>query len=313
MQCTNPITAYWSLENSNKGRKLVTFDHSRSNKQKILLPCRKCISCKLAHARDWVIRMQHESMMHEDNCFITLTYNDESMPQNGSLRYIDFQKFIKAIRQKTGLKLRYYVCGEYGENPMPAYGSTDELPGYGRPHWHAIIFGYDPKDKTLWREGKNKIYRSKEVEKCWWQGHSEIGNVSYGSISYTANYVLKQTGHYKSELEYSRVHPFTGDLIPIEPEHAHMSTNPAIGKTWYDKYAQTDLWPNDFTVIDGKKYRVPDYYGKLLRDADPDRYVEIKFARRKALKKTKSTPNQLALKNQAALLNQERKQQERKL
>ena len=46
------------------------------------LPCGQCIGCRLERSRQWAMRCVHEASMHQDNCFITLTYNDENLMYN---------------------------------------------------------------------------------------------------------------------------------------------------------------------------------------------------------------------------------------
>jgi len=58
----------------------------------------------------------HEAQMWEENCVITLTYNDEKLPHRGTLVKKHFTAFMKALRQKHKYKkIRFYHCGEYAE------------------------------------------------------------------------------------------------------------------------------------------------------------------------------------------------------
>ena len=77
------------------------------------------------------MRMIHELESFDCAVFVTLTYDDEHLPENASLVVSDLQKYIKRVRKecdKIGKRIRYFACGEYGDR-------------YGRPHYHAIIFG----------------------------------------------------------------------------------------------------------------------------------------------------------------------------
>ena len=80
----------------------------------LLIPCGKCPDCIKKRAIEWATRAKHEISLHNENCFITLTYADHNRPEE-TLK-ADFQKFIKRLRKKYKLhnKLRYMVSYEYG-------------------------------------------------------------------------------------------------------------------------------------------------------------------------------------------------------
>lgn len=51
-------------------------------------------------------------------CFVTFTYNEENLPPNRSLRRKDMTDYWKRLRKSlegTGKKIKYYMCGEYGD------------------------------------------------------------------------------------------------------------------------------------------------------------------------------------------------------
>ena len=73
-----------------------------------------------------------EVMEHEASCFITLTYNDENLPNPPVVSKREAQLFIKRLRKLLYPKLfRYYIVGEYGDKS-------------NRPHYHALLFGVSP-------------------------------------------------------------------------------------------------------------------------------------------------------------------------
>lgn len=47
--------------------------------ESLQLPCRQCVNCRLTHSREWAIRCTHEAKMWVQNCFITLTSDDEQL------------------------------------------------------------------------------------------------------------------------------------------------------------------------------------------------------------------------------------------
>ena len=141
MDCINPMLAvrvgdkykFVGAVNQQKERK-YWFD--TSGDKFTILPCGQCYACRLNKSRDWATRCVLEAKMHDKNCFITLTYNDDNLPQDLSLHKEDFVKFMKRLRKNTGEKIRFYMAGEYGSL-------------YQRPHYHACLFGYRPDDLQL--------------------------------------------------------------------------------------------------------------------------------------------------------------------
>lgn len=232
------------------------------------IPCGKCIGCRLRYSREWAIRMTHEAQMHENNCFITLTFNPESLAARGhnGLDKTEFQKFMKRLRKAYQHKIRFFHCGEYGEK-------------YRRPHYHAILFGHDFEDKEyLAKVGGFNYYQSPKLAEIWPFGFNVIGEVTFDSCAYTARYITKkQTGEGTDELYTD---PETGEVYLRE--YCTQSRKPGIGATWYAKYGMSDVHNNDYIVPMDKpnlKMRPPRYYDKLLNDTNPELFEQIKEAR----------------------------------
>ena len=136
MACFKPLKAYQCFDKS------IVFTEARKHDivRSLELPCGQCVGCRLERSRQWAIRCMHEASLYKDNCYITLTYDEEHLPEDYSLHYDDFQRFMKRVRKRyTGKKIRFYMAGEYGEN-------------FGRPHFHACIFNLDFEDKYLWQK-----------------------------------------------------------------------------------------------------------------------------------------------------------------
>ena len=207
----------------------------------MLVPCGNCIGCRIDRSRAWAIRCVHEAQTHENNCFITLTYNDKNIPSGGGLRPIHLQNFFKELRRKYSSKtIRYFACGEYGDENQ-------------RPHYHACLFGLDFDDKLVHSTTNGvPLHRSPTLEKLWRKGYSTVGNVTWESAGYVARYIMKKITGEQSDSHY--MNRETGELI--QPEFTRMSNRPGIGKAWFDKYHLTDLYPQDFVIIGGKKYSI---------------------------------------------------------
>ena len=189
--------------------------------------------------------------MHDENSFITLTYDDDNLPWDGSLNKKHLQDFMKRLRWHFRHKtIRFFACGEYGEQ-------------LNRPHYHALLFNHDFQDKTLWSETDGiRLWISEGLGELWPFGFSTIGNVTWDTAAYCARYVTKKKTGEEAKDHYWKM--LATDLeVQLEPEYATMSTKPGIGKTWFDEY-QDDCYPSDYITSKGKKLRVPRYYDTLL-------------------------------------------------
>jgi len=232
----------------------------------------------------------HESTLYEDNCFITLTYNDDNLPSDNSLKLDHFQKFMKRLRKRFGEGVRFYHCGEYGEK-------------FGRPHYHAIIFNFDFDDKKLWRViNGQRLYVSETLSQLWGHGHVSIGSVTFESAAYVARYILKKVNGDRAEAHYTRIDPETGEVTQIKPEYTTMSRRPGIGKGWFDKF-KPDVFPDDFIVVNNKKMKPPKYYDRLLELEDPAAHAALKERREAAalLRGSDSTPARLAVREKVKM------------
>ena len=91
------------------------------NPKHIIVSCKQCKGCRLEYSRQWAMRITHEQSLWLNNIFITLTYDDDHLPQLGNSTTLvkkDFQDFMKRLRKKENRHpndpIRYYHCGEYG-------------------------------------------------------------------------------------------------------------------------------------------------------------------------------------------------------
>lgn len=191
--------------------------------------------------------------MHDRCCFLTLTFNDECLPESLSVDVRDLQLFMKRLRKKHGAHIRFFACGEYGTKEQ-------------RPHYHLIIFGLDfSEDMIPWRKTSSGhvLYRSAKLEALWPFGYSWIGTVTRQSAGYVARYCLKKVGGAAAADAYTRVNPETGETWRVRPEFITMSRRPGIGGAWFEEFAG-DAFPSDFVILDGGKRRVPRFYKNRL-------------------------------------------------
>lgn len=280
MPCFKPIQGYRARHLNKNGKRPIVFNAKDGySDMPVKVPCGRCIGCRLEYSRQWAIRCVHEAQMHDQNCFLTLTYNDENLPTDRSVHKEHVQKFVRSLR-KRGLqkKIRYFACGEYGELKQ-------------RPHYHLIIFGYDFPDKMLWSMSNgNALYRSEFLESVWTKGFATIGDVTFESAAYVARYVTKKWKKDPRETETevnmanAVIDKDTGEIHEIEPEFALMSRRPGIGQKWLETFkGDTD---KDFITVNGKVMSLPKYYDRLLEEKDPNNWMRRKGKRiRKAKEK----------------------------
>lgn len=194
------------------------------------LPCGKCEECRKSYARDWSVRCYHESLFHNENSYLTLTFSNlandifnkeiEKSFKNGTNKlckncingsnhyrypvYYSLNKgliklWIKKMRdylyRKYKISIRYFGCGEYGSEEKT-----------NRSHFHLIVFGYGFNSNDNFRtfqSGLSKtgfpIYISEELVSLWPYGNSYVEPLTMNACSYVAQYCLKKVKPFDSE------------------------------------------------------------------------------------------------------------------
>ncbi len=274
MVCFHPLTAYRS-----QGGKIVFNPKDGFSDLPLDLACGQCQGCRLERSRQWALRCVHEAQLHKQNSFITLTYDPEHVPKDGSLCLADWQKFAKRLRRKAG-PFRFFHCGEYGEVNL-------------RPHYHACVFGLDfIADRGLWKDsGKYPLFRSPLLDETWGLGFATVGALTFKSAAYVARYVMKKVNGDLAAEKYGRVDEKTGEVFFVRPEYVTMSRRPGIGSAWFKQF-KSDVYPADEVVHEGKRYRPPRFYDSQLEAGELDEY---KVRRRQAVanRSKELTPDRL--------------------
>lgn len=230
------------------------------NHPTVEVACGRCQGCRRDHAVSWALRMCGEMRMHSQNCFITLTYNDEHLPKNKSLSVRDWQLFHKRARSKIKKPFKFYHAGEYGEEDW-------------RPHDHAMIFGYDFPEKEFykWSPTGHAIYRSPLLEELWSVdssslGFSSIQDACFETAAYVARYVLKKRTNPAGALGPG---PADFHYKGRKPEYSTMSNG--IGRSYYDRYKEELFRHGHLKTPGGHTYPIPRYYRNLMKEDDPAR------------------------------------------
>jgi len=189
------------------------------------VPCGRCAACKVAHSREWAVRLLHQLDEYGGKgLFVTLTYSEENKPINGSLDKDALTKFFKRLRKNLNRKeeLKYFACGEYGEKN-------------DRPHYHAIILNIGIDDIEI-------------VKKSWKLGLVHAGTVTVQSCKYVGNYIQK-----KQSLKYLSM----GLYPPFQRQSL------GIGKQFAIRNSE-QIYDNLGITVNGKNVGIPRYYKKIL-------------------------------------------------
>lgn len=297
MPCYTPLTGYQAVEvNPQTGKRPITFkkDVKSYSGRAITLPCGKCIGCRRKRLFDWVIRLGHEQSFHEHSYFVTLTYNDDTMPKTEAgfptLRPADMQGFMKRLRNRVGQGVRFFGSGEYS----PAL----------RPHLHVILFGPDfGQDPVRFRriaERGHDTFFSRDVHEAWeYRGIISMSELTPERCAYTAKYTTDKLDGDRGKAFLERVGG-DGVVSSVAPEFALMSRGGrgggfgGIGRRWIENptYAHQSLVHQDIHLR-GRDYKfaLPKSYQRFLSE-DPDYREDYEFYR--TMKRREATALRLA-------------------
>ena len=209
-------------------------------------PCGHCIPCKINKSLDWLIRLEYENMCHKDSAFVTLTYNDEHLPDNNSLVKADFQKFMKLLRANSDNKYMYYAVGEYGE-AQKKYMSDGADEPHGRPHYHAIIYGLKP-DCDDSRELVYKSWKKCNPEQILNPIFNAVGTVTHDSMIYVCDYMQKK--------QYG----LNGDKLYGTAQPPFSLCSQRLGLTGFQDDDIYNILHNGYIIYNGIKHPIPRYF-----------------------------------------------------
>lgn len=171
MQCVNPISVRnpaiddfigWQIDLDGN---YINPESGEVIPPRIKVPCGRCIVCQNNRREAWAARLELESRTAAVTYFITLTFNEDSVPEE--IRVEDLQKFFKRLRKFH--RLRYFACGEYGGR-------------FGRPHYHAVVFLERFEDLPVFRN---------HVQTAWPYGFVQVSLATRERFAYVAKYTVK--------------------------------------------------------------------------------------------------------------------------
>lgn len=132
------------------------------------------MNCLKTKQNELVTRLSLEQSNSETAYFVTLTYNDDSLPKDSVLVKSDLQKFVKRLRSYQDYQigdndLRYFAVGEYGKED-------------NRPHFHLVLFNLPAFDT---------IQALKLIERSWKFGFCYVEFVNKKNLYYITKYLTK--------------------------------------------------------------------------------------------------------------------------
>ncbi len=200
--------------------------------------CGHCRECRRQRANEWGYRMLFESLEHDGNSFLTLTYKPECLPKDGVSRS-DIKSFFKKLRKK--IKFRYYGASEYGSK-------------YQRPHYHIAMFGV-PVDSPIYKNRRwsqsAKVYYVDMSE--WDKGFCSVGTLTPASMRYVSKYIQKKWLGSSGNEHYKK--------LALNPEFSFMSLKPGIGFNYFFEHAD-EIKRDGFVRLGKKKVAIPRYFVK---------------------------------------------------
>ena len=305
----------WSLEDDGviKEKSRIVFDLPST--RKILedvgtpydvIPCGQCDECLKKRVKDWSIRIINEASYHNENYFITLTYDNKYLPKNNSVDKESVKKFFKRLKDYVrnnidkDLKFKYYCVAEYGDGKGERF--------FINPHYHFISFGLPlvidgltdifPDGHPHFSQSGDRLFYSPMLSKLWPFGFVTVQDVTFGDAAYVAGYVHKKMKENKPVIHEEiaffkapdgralaitvpvRYNPY--ELLDIEKPFTLMSKG--IGERYVLEHMDT-LFETDEIFYDSGQYGVksslpPRYYVKKLEQHNINKAKEIKDKRK---------------------------------
>lgn len=236
------------------------------------VPCGKCLHCRNTHVNEWVTRLYAQSMYSQNVYFVTLDYAPFELTSSVAAKLAaetaavyhninitkkygmqplilcknHLQDYFKRLRRNTSKTLHYFACGEYGTH---AGGK-----GFGRPHFHIIIF-------------TNHEFSQQEFEAAWTINGYKIGRVDVHDLRRNGSFDCQNSGEFSSKYVFRYVCKYLqkGDF-----DFEKLSTI-NYHRTYYNSIKEVcETRPDLFTIEYSKDPKMADYkWSDYIKDYSP--------------------------------------------
>lgn len=174
----------------------ISIKRKYGNKVRIdVVPCGKCPECLKKQQNGYVVRCIEEARKTGKMWFITLTYNNDSVPKRefvdcdtgevvlvNSLNRADIKKWKREVRRsfikdygRSFPTFSFLICGEYGPRTFRQH-----------PHYHGVIFGLDKPYIDYLEKYWNEYYGFSVFKSV-----SVVSNEGRDNLTCVARYVSK--------------------------------------------------------------------------------------------------------------------------
>lgn len=158
--------------------------------------CGKCLPCLKKRKAQWSYRIENEQRHSISSYFVTLTYDDDNLPDGNIVErdhhklFIELLKFYESwpemsIRddysyeefQRASVRSgEYSIDYNYDDYPLRYYGIVEFGGASGRVHWHYLLFN---------------VLDKRNIEKAWQAGIVQIDDCNINTIDYVLKYMMK--------------------------------------------------------------------------------------------------------------------------
>lgn len=234
-----------------------------------LVPCTQCLNCRILKSREWSARLGAESKCWPYTYFLTLTYNDENIPdvevdkhyltgekcvKVPTLNTEDVKKFIQRYRYNVDKDCTYFYSGEYGTKTH-------------RPHYHLILF-------TKAKLDIHKIEKDWEIASdgvcdllsdMWNLGNVRVAIANGQRLKYVAQYTQKKYATKNDGFDYGE----------RKVEFTSMSKKIPLGYKYFQQKKKEILKTDRLISIDVPVVSIPNSFLKYGLKVGDLTYKEV--------------------------------------